>query len=54
MAWAPPATTKASTSSSPAAPRSTGFTLPAASAGEATTTVPDAGDPRGDDGHDQR
>ena len=37
IAWAPPATMKASTSSRPAAPRRTGFVTPSRSAGDATT-----------------
>ena len=54
IAWAPPATTKASTSSRPAAPSRTGWTAPSRSAGEATTIRSHAGDLRRHDGHHQR
>ena len=54
MAWAPPATTKASTWRRPAAASRTALVSPSRSAGEATDDPPDAGDPGRDDRHHER
>ena len=54
MAWAPPATTNASTSRRPAAPSRTGWVAPSRSAGEATTIRSTPATVRRDDGHHQR
>ena len=54
MAWAPPATMSASTSSRPAAPSRTGWTAPSTIGGRRDDDPPDAGDAGRDDGHDER